>query len=156
MSHDQLFGKGRLFAPCIVDEGVVVNKQDIQRLLNDLGRVHYTYWYDGAIASQGEGYVIEAFADPQRSTLVANHALYLNTYSFDYLELKRSPQNRPYFNLIQETMRLQLIPLSNPLEDRTVRDLSAAALEAVVTEVLSAGWDAQLDDEDHLPPVNLD
>ena len=155
MSHDQFFHQGKRFAPCIVDEGTIVNKKDIQRLLNDLGRVHYTYWYDDRIASQGEGFVVEAFADPQRSTLVANHSLYLNVYSFDYLELKRSPQNCTYFNLVQDTVQLQLIPLSNPLEDRAVHNLSAAALEAVVTEVLSAGWDAQIDDEENLPPANL-
>jgi hypothetical protein len=41
-----------------------------------------------------------------------------------------------------------LIPLTNPLQEHYTRSLNAAALEAMVAEVLAAGWDVQLDDED--------
>lgn len=149
MSHDQLSGNAKIPAPCIIDTGLVVNKQDMQQLLSDLSRVRYHYSQDGNLSSEDEGYVMEVFADPQRSTLVANHTLYLNVCSFDYLELTRSQDGESCFNLVQDTRQLRLIPLSNPLEEQTTRRLNAAALEAVVAEVLSAGWDVRIDDEEN-------
>lgn len=86
--------------------------------------------------------------DPQRSTLVANHTLYLNVCSFDYLELHQMNAQESYFDLVQDQRRLRLIPLSNPLIESGSRSLNAAALEAMMAEVLSASLDAQMDDED--------
>ncbi|MFM7423446.1 MAG: hypothetical protein ACKO7W_00325 [Elainella sp.] len=148
MSYDHLSGNTKLPAPCIVDTGIVVNKQDMLRLLTDLNRVRYCYSQEGALLSEAEGYVLEVFSDPQRSTLVANHTLYLNVCSFDYLKLNRSPDHQPYFDLIQENQQLRLMPLSNPLQDQKNRSLNAAALEAVVAEVLSASWDVRIDDDE--------
>ncbi|MDX2098639.1 MAG: hypothetical protein SFW36_12755 [Leptolyngbyaceae cyanobacterium bins.59] len=150
MSQDKLPRNTRLPAPCIIDFGIVVNKQDMQRLLSDLGRVRYVNRQDGRLIHEDEGFVLEVFSDPCRSTLVANHTLYLNVCSFDYLELKRSTEGESYFELVQDSLQLLLFPLSNPLQEQTSRTLNAAALEAVVAEVLSANWDAQMDDDDHL------
>ncbi len=149
MSHNQPSGNAKLPAPCIVDTGIVVNKQDIQRLLSDLSRVRYCYIQDGIVGIETDGYVMEIFADPQCSTLVANRTLYLNVHSFDYLELKQLENNQPCFYLVQENRQLRLIPLSNPVDEQSTRRLNAAALEAVVTEVLSAGWDVRIDDEEN-------
>lgn len=134
-------------APCIINTGVVVNKLDIRRLLTDLGRVHYIYTQDGKLQREGEGDVMEVFANPQRSTLVANHALYLNVYSFDYLELKQSPQQQSFFDLVQEGTCLRLIPLSTPLQERRERNLNLSTIEAMMEQVLSARWDAEIDDD---------
>lgn len=150
MSHDQLSSNARFPAPCIIDTGIVVNKQDMQRLLSDLGRVRYLHYQDGCLIREDEGFVLDVFADPGRSTLVANHTLYLNVCSFDYLELKLTAEGTTCFELIQDTLRLVLIPLSNPLQEQVTRTFNAATLEAVVAEVLSASWDAQMDDEDNL------
>lgn len=138
-------------APCIVDTGIVVNKQDMRRLLADLGRVGYIHTQDGQVYSEGEGFVLEVFADPHRSTLVANHALYLNVYSFDYLELNRGTESEAYFDLIQDSRQLRLIPLSNPLKDRESKYFNASTLETAIAEVLSAKFDAEIDDEGSLP-----
>jgi hypothetical protein len=143
---DQL--NNRVVAPCIIDTGIVVNKIDIKRLLFNLGRVRYLHIQDGKIHSEGEGYVLEVFANPHRSTLIANHSLYLNVYSFDYLELKKSPVEGAYFDLIQDGRQLRLIPLSNTLQEQVARNLNAAALDAVVDQVLSNNWDLQLDEDD--------
>jgi hypothetical protein len=150
MTHDLSSSNTRLPAPCIIDIGIVLNKQDMQRLLGDLSRVRYVHMQEGTVSSEGEGFVLEVFADPQRSTLIANHTLYLNVYSFDYLELNQSPDHEPYFDLVQDDRKLRLIPLSNPLQEQMTHRLNAAALEAVVAEVLSASWDAQIDDEGQL------
>lgn len=149
MNPNQLSGNTALPAPCLVDAGIVASKQDMHRLLSDLSRVRYCYLQDDKVQSEDEGYVMEVFADPQRSTLVANHTLYLNVHSFDYMELGQSPDGYPCFNLIQDCRLLRLIPLTNPLEEQNARRLNAAALEAVVTEVLSASWDVRMDDEDN-------
>jgi len=134
-------------APCIINTGVIVNKLDMRRLLADLGRVHYIYTQEDKLQSEGEGDVLEVFANPRRSTLVANHALYLNVYSFDYLELKQSPQQQTYFDLMQEGICLRLIPLSTPLQERKERSLNVSAIEAMMEQVLSAQLDAEIDDD---------
>jgi hypothetical protein len=120
----------------------------MQKLLADLHHVRYLHIQDEHLQSQGEGYVIEVFADPQRATIVANHALYLNVHSFDCLELKQSSACECYFELIQDTRRLRLIPVSNALQERCNVNLNAAALDAVVDQVLSGKWDLQLDEDD--------
>ncbi|OUL25350.1 hypothetical protein [Nostoc sp. 106C] len=137
----------RIPAPCIINTGIIVNKLDMRRLLADLGRVHYIYTQEGQLQSEGDGDVMEVFANPQRSTLVANQALYLNVHSFDYLELKQSPQQETYFDLMQESMCLRLIPLSTPLQERRERNLNVSAIEAMMEQVLSARWDAEIDDD---------
>lgn len=134
-------------APCIINTGVVVNKLDMRRLLSDLGRVRYIYTYQGQLQSEGEGDVMEVFANPQRSTLIANHALYLNISSFDYLELKQSKEKETYFDLVQEGVCLRLIPLSTPFQERQQRSLNINDLEVMMEQVLSARWDAEFDDD---------
>ncbi|HEY9599554.1 MAG TPA: hypothetical protein V6D33_17970 [Cyanophyceae cyanobacterium] len=149
MSHHQF--RQQLPAPCIIDTGIIINKQDIERLLNDLGRVRYTHSLDGKLQSEGEGCVMEVFSDPHRATLIANQTLYLNVQSFDYLQLGQSPDRESYFDLIQDNRLLRLIPLSNPWFDQSTQELNAEALEAMVTQVLSAKWDVQIDDEGDCP-----
>ncbi|MEL6816578.1 MAG: hypothetical protein AAFP03_17480 [Cyanobacteria bacterium J06598_3] len=55
------------------------------------------------------------------------------------------------FALVQDDRCLCLTPVANSLEESTTRQLDAAALEAIVTEALSASWDASLDDERNFP-----
>lgn len=148
MNYHPSSGNMRVPAPCIVDTGTIINKQDMQRLLTDLNRVRYCYSQDGKVLVEDEGYILEVFSDPQRSTLVANHTLYLNVCSFDCLALKRTEDQQPCFELIQENQQLTLVPLTNPLQEQKNR-LNAAALEAVVAEVLSASWDMRIDDEEN-------
>ena len=136
-------------APCIVDSGIIVNKDDMQRLLNDLCHVSYRHSIDDCIDSEGEGFVQEIFTDACQSTLIANGNLYINLKSFDYLQLSKSSDNRACFDLIQENRQLRLIPISNNTLNREQNEgINAAAIEAMVAEVLSARLDVQLDDEE--------
>lgn len=140
----------QLPAPCIIDSGIVVNKEDMRRLLSDLGHVRYIHILDGKFQSEEEGWVLEVFADPEQATLIANHRLYINLQSFDYLQIGQfSESSLTYFDLIQENRQLRLIPLSNELQDSVEnRNIDADTLEEMVTQVLSAKWDVQLDDDD--------
>ena len=141
----------KLPAPCIINTGIIVNKIDMRRLLTDLGRVRYIHIQEDKLQTEGEGDVLEVFANRNRSTLVANHALYLNVHSFDYLELKQSPEQETYFDLIQDDRCLRLIPLSTPVQERATRNLSETAWEAMMDNVLSARWDAEIDDDGNCP-----
>ena len=138
-------------APCIVDKGIIIHKDDMQRLLNDLRQVRYFHLQDDRVVAAGEGLVMDVFSDPTLSTLVANNTLYLNVSSFDYLELSQSSEALSQFDLVQDNRRLRLVPLSNPLQEAECRSLKVAALEAMMNEVLSASWDVRLDGEDQLP-----
>ena len=149
MSHHQ--PPHQLPAPCIINTGTIVNKQDMGRLLTDLGRVRYIHTLDGKLQNEGEGCVLEVFADANRSTIIANRALYLNVQSFDYLQLNQSPEQETYFDLIQDNRQLRLIPLSNPYQEQSNQQLNADALETMVAQVLSAKWDVQIDDEGECP-----
>ena len=137
----------KLPAPCIINTGIIINKLDMRRLLADLGRVHYIHIQEGKCKSEGEGDVVEVFANQNRATIVANHALYLNIYSFDYLELKQSSEQETYFDLMQDGCCLRLIPLSTPVQERATRKLNETAWEAMMDQVLSSRWDAEIDDD---------
>lgn len=137
-------------APCIVDSGIVIHKADMLRLLKGLRNVRYIHRQDDEITNTGEGCVMEVFADPNQATLVANRALYLNVHSFDYLEMVSSGDETS-FALVQDNRCLCLTPVAKCCKNRTHREIDAAALEAIVTEALSASWDASVDDERNLP-----
>ncbi len=134
-------------APCLIDSGVVVNKNDMLRLLQDLGQVQYRHFQDGITLSEGQGLVMEVFADGQQATLVANHTLYINVYSFDCLEIGKTEADGNHFDLVQANRRLRLIPLSDPMHEHITRSVNTAAFEAMVADALSASWDACLDDD---------
>ncbi|MGD1851103.1 MAG: hypothetical protein ACFCBU_10990 [Cyanophyceae cyanobacterium] len=139
----------KLPAPCIVDQGVVINQQDMQKLLAGLGRVNYAYSQDGVVASEGEGVVVEVFADDVKATLVANAALYINVCSFDYLKIDRNEDDRSSFSLIHENRVLRLSPKTSWLQDSQSDDIDEAVLEAVFDRVLLANFDASADDESY-------
>ncbi|MBE9171212.1 hypothetical protein IQ238_28175 [Pleurocapsales cyanobacterium LEGE 06147] len=147
MSQEQT--QRQLPAPCIVDFGTIVNKDDMKRLLDDLCHVRYIHTIDNQFHTEGKGWVQEVFNDPYQSTLIANGNLYINLQSFDYLKLSQSSTKETYFDLVQDNRQLRLIPLSNLAQEQTnTYNFNAAAIEAMVTEVLSAHLDVQLDDDD--------
>ena len=138
----------QLPAPCIVDTGIIVSKDDMRRLLGGLGIVRYVHILDGERQQESEGYVMEVFTHPHQSTLIANHALYLNVQSFDYLQISYSSPGESCFDLYQENRQLRLIPLSNPLQERHTEQMNNEDLEAMLTDVLSDKWDATIDEDD--------
>lgn len=137
-------------APCLVDTGTVINKKDMVRILQHLGRVRYIHTQEEQVLKEGEGCVVEVFSDPQQATLVANSSLYLNVTSFDYMEMGQlDAEKQPYFDLMQDNRCLRILPLSNPLTDRNTCNLNDATLEAMLAEALTARWDACLDDDNN-------
>ncbi len=136
-------------APCIVDNGIIVNKDDIKRLLNDLCHVRYIHTIDNKVQTQGKGCILEVFSDPHKSTLVANGNLYLNIQSFDCLQLSQSLEKDVYFDLIQDNRQLRLIPISKSSQEKNSESpIDAATIEAMMSDVLSARLDVQFDDDE--------
>ena len=129
-------------APCIVDVGTIINKQDMRRILSNFGAVHYRYTEDGTCLAEGEGYVVEVFCDPSQATLVANQTLYINIASFDAIELRRL-KGEAQFDLLQDNRLLQLVPLSSPLHEQTEHAIELATLEAMVSDVFPSDLDME-------------
>lgn len=128
-----------------------MNKSDMLRLLQDLGQVRYQHFQDGKLLTEGNGFIMEVFADAQQATLVANHTLYLNVYSFDFLEMGKIDVDQSYFDLVQDHRHLRILPIYDPLHDQIAQTASTAAFEAMVVDVLSARWDTCLDDDNAFP-----
>ena len=89
---------------------------------------------------------MEVFCDPVQATLITNHSLYINIHSFDYAEMI-TKSDKTTIVLVQDERYLCLTPKDNPNEAPASSQIDAATLEAIVTEALSASWDASLDDD---------
>lgn len=136
-------------APCVIEQGILVNKEDMQRALNDLGQVNYYYQLDGISQAEGQGWILDVFSDTQQATIVTNQSLYLNVNSFDYLEISLDNQGKTVMDLWQESRQLRLMPLDGWLSPRENHgQLMPLDLEEAVAEVLAARFDVQTDQED--------
>lgn len=102
--------------PCLVEYGTVYSKRDMIRILRDLDRVEYFDLIDNAVVAQGEGYVIEVYANNQDSTLIFNNRLHINVNGFDFLEIKSNPTKA--VELISGHRVIKLKPLTNILKER--------------------------------------
>lgn len=145
MSHQP--SRASLPAPCLVDTGIVINKIDMVRVLQHLGRVRYVHTQEEQVLREGQGYIVEVFSDPQQATLVANSTLYLNVNSFDYMEMGQLDDAHPWFDLIQDNRCLRILPQTNPLTERNSCSITDATLEAMLADALTARLDACLDDD---------
>ena len=135
-------------APCIVDTGTIVNKDDIKRLLSDLGHVRYVHTLDSKICAEGEGWILEIFNDPQQATLIANKNLYLNLQSFDCLKLRQTDKNETYFDLVQDKRQLRLVPISvNSTDQELNKNIDENIIEQIMKEVLASRLDAGFEEE---------
>ncbi len=146
MNHSQ---RHQLPAPCLVESGILVNKEDIKRLINDLTHVCYIHSLDGKIQNQGKGWILEVFNHPNQATVVVNNSLYINIQSFDYLQITQISPQETHFDLIQDNRQLRLIPLvtTNQDEQPENKNMSFESLESMLSDVLSAKWDVQFDDD---------
>lgn len=111
---------------CLVDYGLVYSKRDMIRILRDLDRVEYFDLIDNSIVAQGEGYVIEVYANSFDSTLIFNNRLHINVNGFDFLKIKTDP--RKVIELISGHRIVKLVPLTNVLKT------NQAAIEEEIDE----------------------
>lgn len=145
MNHHQNYEQ--LPAPCIIESGMLVNKDDIKRLLNDLTQVQYRHTIDGIIQNRGQGWILEVFNHPTQATVVVNNSLYVNVQSFDYLKITQVSPQETHFDLVQDNRILKLIPLVTTSQEQENKSLGFESLEEMLGEVFSAKWDVQLDED---------
>lgn len=99
---------------CLVDYGIVYSKRDMIRILRDLDRVEYVDLIDSLAVAQGEGYVVEVYANVYDSTIVFNHRLHINVNGFDFLKIRSNPDKT--VELISGHRIIKLKPLTNILK----------------------------------------
>ncbi len=99
---------------CLVEQGIIYSKRDMIRILRDLDRVCYTDLIDNLSVAQGEGYVVEVYANSFDSTLVFNNRLHINVNSFDFLKITTQPDK--LVELISGHRVIKLRPLTNILQ----------------------------------------
>jgi hypothetical protein len=104
--------------PCIVDEGLVVNRKDMVRILRDLGHVKYSDSQDGTVRTEGEGFVFSVFANYNRSTIFVNKRLYINVNSFSHIALSKLEDGTAAIDLVDDARTVRLVPLTDPLQER--------------------------------------
>lgn len=98
-------------APCIVNEGILINRKDMLRALETLESVKYAYVVDGNVISQGEGVVVKIFSSSETSTLVVNGCLFINILSFNYLRFYVQDNGLTTIELVEDSKTLQLTPI---------------------------------------------
>ena len=98
---------------CLVDYGIVYSKRDMIRILRDLDHVEYADLIDNLSVANGEGYIVEVYANSYDSTIVFNHKLHINVNSFDFLKIKTEPNK--VVELISGHRVIKLKPKTNIL-----------------------------------------
>ena len=98
---------------CLVNYGVIYSKRDMIRVLRDLDRVEYIDLIDNHPVAQGEGYVIEVYANGYDSTIVFNNRLHINVNGFDFLKMRSDPDK--IVELVSGHRIIRLKPLTNAL-----------------------------------------
>lgn len=96
---------------CLVEYGTVFSKRDMIRILRDLDRVEYLDVIDNVAVAQGEGYVIEVYANGFDSTLIFNNRLHINVNGFDFLKIRSNP--RKEIELVSGHRIVKLVPLAS-------------------------------------------
>ncbi|MBM3266648.1 MAG: hypothetical protein FJZ01_03280 [Candidatus Sericytochromatia bacterium] len=102
---------------CIVEEGILLNRRDIVRVLRDLGLVRYVDMYDERVRTSGDGYVTSVVANYSSSTIIANRRLYLNVNNFEYMRLGVDG-GQTVFDLVNRNRTIRLIPADTPVLER--------------------------------------
>ena len=136
-------------APCIVNEGILINKKDMRRALETLESVKYSYIVDGSIISEGEGVVVKVFSNSETSTLIVNGCIFLNILSFNYLRFFPYDNNLNVIELVDDVKILKLIPVEEDSKraNRINREIFAAAR---YDEEAPAELFDEIDDDDRI------
>lgn len=131
--------------PCIVDEGIIMNRQDMVRVLRDLSRVRYVDRRDEEVRSTGVGTVIHVHAHERAATMVVNRRLYLNVSGFDFLRLSRTADACARLELVNASRVLQLEPL---WETEFPAPAAEATLAIPAEAWADCAWPLALEEED--------
>jgi hypothetical protein len=136
-------------APCIVNEGILINRADIIRALETLESVKYSFTVDGSEMSCGNGVIVKIFANPDTSTLIVNGCLFINILSFNYLRFFVDESLATVMDLVEDGKALRLVSTddegrrNNPANRNIFSDLD-------YNEEMPVELFEEFDDDDHI------
>jgi len=140
---------------CIVDEGIVLDRRDMVRVLRDLGHVRYEDRQDGRVRARGEGFIASVFANGHASTIFVNRRLYINVNAFSHMQLTRIDDDETAIDLVDDRRTIRLLPVGDGLTERQAFIAESAvvtgpgALERMLNaEHAEAFFDDEQDDLD--------
>jgi len=96
-------------APCIIGEGTIYNKKDMLRALETVDGLRYEDYVDGKLIAAGEASLAKAFASRNSATLLIKGCLFVNVFSFNYLNFCTLPNGETEIELIGDARTLRLI-----------------------------------------------
>jgi len=105
--------------PCVIENGIIYNIRDMQKILRDLGHVSYTEEVNGQVTNSGEAYVVSVVANNHSANIIVNKRVYLNVNGFEYMELK-TVDGKAMVTLIDQFRTLNFTPLTNPLTEENM------------------------------------
>jgi hypothetical protein len=142
---------------CIVDEGIVLNRRDMVRILRDLGHVRYRDLVEGTERARGEGFIAGVYANQSNSTIIVNKRLYINVNGFDYMRLGRADEDETSIDLVEDRRTIRLMPVSDALQERqqfiseaTVIPVQGALERMLGVEPGEGFFEEDLDESDEL------
>jgi hypothetical protein len=103
--------KPRPLAPCLIDRGTITDFRDMLRALETIESVEYAWSVDGHIVSEGRGTLVKLMADPDSATMIVNGCLFLNVFSFRYLDFEPGAEETWRFRLYGDGSLLELVAL---------------------------------------------
>lgn len=107
-------------APCIVTEGILFSKRDMIRALETIENVTYYDIIDNQVISKGEGVLLKVFASKENATLILNGSLFINVFSFDYLQFSPGKKKgQTTIDLVKNSRILRLIPQEEEVKGST-------------------------------------
>lgn len=101
--------KTKITAPCIINDGTLINKKDMIRALETFECVNYYDFIGNKCHAKGEGIVIKVFASKDSATLIINCSVFLNVMSFEYLDFKHGKNGEAIVELFSGNRRLKLV-----------------------------------------------
>jgi hypothetical protein len=103
-------------APCLIGRGTTANPRDMLRALETLENVEYRFATHGEVVDEGTAALVKLMADPESATMVVNGCLFLNVFSFRYLDFEPSADERWSFILHGDSLTLELVSLPDSEE----------------------------------------
>ena len=111
--------------PFIMENGIVYNIKDIQKVVKDLGHVHYFDYTNESLNGDGDGYILSVVANNHSASIIASKRMYLNVNGFEYLKITTA-DNTVSFDLVDGDHILRLIPINDTIPEEFQRTMNSA------------------------------
>lgn len=133
--------------PCIIDNGILYNPKDIQKVLRDLGQVSYQHIVDDEIKSSGEGYIVHVSINNSSANIIVNKRIYLNVSGFEYMKIS-TQEGQSFIELVDRFNTLKFIPINLPMNEESL---------AMAQQISPISDYAELDyDDEEFAEINFD